>query len=106
MQEIKKYTDIWHKDACIAMVQVADKLMEQKAAFDEMDHMHIAVLLQIKLLMEKKLIVLKKQYKITLSAAEAIAVVVLQRRYFAKNTTWFGNELLTIHNKIIKQFNV
>lgn len=67
--------------------------------------MHIALLLEIKLVLAARLLVKKKAYKVTLSAAQALAIETLRQEYFEDNKTWFGNELLTVTNDINKQFN-
>lgn len=68
------------------------------------DRLHYAALAEIKTILYKKLAVVQKEYQITFSHVQAIALQLLSAWYVKDKTTFAGNRLHQIANEIEKHF--
>ncbi|HMO62224.1 MAG TPA: hypothetical protein PKC39_08255 [Ferruginibacter sp.] len=78
------------------MIQV---LLAKPVQADD-DKLHYAVLAEIKCLAEKRLIDVRKEYSISFTPAQAMALRILATDYITEKTSYIGNHLHAMSNQI------
>lgn len=87
--------------------EIIEKLMQSNPTVDD-DKLLIACLAEIAALLDVKLSpykAKKSKYAVTFSPAQALALRILSTDYQTDKTTYMGNKLHMLANKIHQQYN-
>ena len=100
----KKFTTKQRREFFEGLVQMISDLLGTTPLSDD-DKMLIAVLAEMQLPLQKKLLVYQQAYTHSFTPAQAFALRILYVNYYNDPKTYMGNLLLGISNKIHQQFN-
>lgn len=90
-------------DFATGFCQLVDSLVKQTGDDDD-EKLIMAALAEVKMNMQKKLLVPQEKYSVKLSAVQAIAMRILYNDYVQDPTSFMGCHLLSISNSVNQKF--
>lgn len=101
----KKYKTTFKRELLQALVDAIKKIVTTIPPESDDDKLLYATLVEISYTSEKKLLVPKAKYPLTLNANEAFALRILKTDYLQSNANYLGNKLLQESNKIHQHYS-
>jgi hypothetical protein len=105
MSHYKKYKTAFKRELLQALVDSIKKILLTVPTESDDDKLLYATLADISFTCEKKLLVPKTKYPLTLSASEAFALRILKTDYLISNADYLGNKLFVESNKIHQHYS-
>ncbi len=105
MSQYKNYKTTFKRELMQALVSAIKKIITTVPTESDDDKLLYATLADISFTCEKKLLVPKTKYPLTLSASEAFALRILKNDYLISNADYLGNKLMMESNKIHQHFS-
>lgn len=100
----KKFTTKQRREFYEGLVQMIGDLLNTSPLNDD-DKLHIAVLAELQLPLQKKLLIYQQQYTHSFTPAQAFALRILYNGYYNDPKTYMGNLLHGISNQIHQTYN-
>ncbi|MDP1810575.1 MAG: hypothetical protein Q8K66_04140 [Sediminibacterium sp.] len=103
MNVSQPYRTHLNRDFMEGLYKLIELMLQQSPLYD-IDRMHLAVLGRIKDRIYQKMGLYKREYTMTFSPEEAIALRVLYTDYVKEHLTNIGNRLHVISNEVHRQY--
>lgn len=92
-----------HRDFFTGLVHMISDLSEYEF-YDDSQKLIFAVLIELKQRIDVRMLTVKKEYSITLTHPQAIALRLLYTEFVDEFNTYLGNKLFTIANQVQKNY--
>jgi hypothetical protein len=105
--EVKTYKTHLALDFANGLNELLERIIKEEPAETDEDKLWVAALAEIHLLLQKRLVVTKPQYQISLTAVQAMALRIMVTTYCSGHQhAWLSAKLLTVANSIHRFYTV